>query len=344
MASVLVPLSLRAAEDGGIIAVKGSFLNQLQKRDSVLIGDQLDYGFLLENVAEGTALAFPDYSEKFMDSVEVVRSWQIDTVKTAKAKGKEKRRLFDIKAAVVLTSFDEGNYTLPEIAVQRTLPDGTVDTLLFDAQRLDVRTMPVDTTTYVPHDIKGQIGYPLTFKELLPYIGAVLLLAAIVYAILWYVRKRKREEDPTFGEPAHISALRKLDKFRGSAYWAAEKQKAFYSGVTDALREYIVARYGVGAMEMTTAEIFAGLRKTDLPKELFDEMKELFERADFVKYAKMTVPDEDNAKVIPSAVKFVTQTYQETLEEESASTAQPEEKPSVPVNKTEDETAYMPKN
>ncbi|MBR0361054.1 MAG: hypothetical protein IIX35_01595, partial [Paraprevotella sp.] len=38
--------------------------------------------------------------------------------------------------------------------------------------------------------------------------------------------------------------------------WVPEKQKAFYSGITDALREYIAARYGISAMEMTTAEIF----------------------------------------------------------------------------------------
>ena len=87
--------------------------------------------------------------------------------------------------------------------------------------------------------------------------------------------------------------------------------------VTDALREYIVARYGVGAMDMTTAEIFEGLKETDVPEDLYQEMKDLFERADFVKFAKFTASDEENAQVLPQAVRFVTTTYQTQLEEEN---------------------------
>ena len=112
-------------------------------------------------------------------------------------------------------------------------------------------------------------------------------------------------------------ALRKLDKFRGSEYWAPTRQKAFYSGVTDALREYIAARYGVGALEMTTAEIFDGLKGTDLTPELYNELKELFERADFIKFAKHTATDEENATVLPLAVRFVTTTYQAEVEQEN---------------------------
>ena len=70
-------------------------------------------------------------------------------------------------------------------------------------------------------------------------------------------------------------------------------------------------------MEMTTAEIFEGLKGTDVPADLYEEMKDLFERADFVKFAKFTASDEDNAKVLPGAVRFVTTTYQSQLEEES---------------------------
>ena len=92
--------------------------------------------------------------------------------------------------------------------------------------------------------------------------------------------------------------------------WAADKQKAFYSGVTDALREYISARYGISAMEMTTAEIFRDMKSTDAPEDLLKEMKELFERADFVKFAKFVASDEENASVLPVAVRFVTETYQ----------------------------------
>ena len=85
----------------------------------------------------------------------------------------------------------------------------------------------------------------------------------------------------------------------------------------DYMREYMADRYGVSALERTTAEIFDDLKQTDIPKDLYDEMKQLFEVSDFVKFAKLTVPDEDNAKVVPAAVRFVTSTYQTEIDEEA---------------------------
>ena len=71
---------------------------------------------------------------------------------------------------------------------------------------------------------------------------------------------------------------------------------------------------------MTTAEIVKELKDTDVPADLQVGLKELFERADFVKFAKYVASDEDNASVLPLAVRFVTETYQtEVLEENETS-------------------------
>lgn len=337
---------------GKVVEMKGSFLRPLQPRDSVLIADQLKYGFRLEGVAEGTGLAFPDFSKGFSDSVEVVGSWQLDTIKTYKGK-KDAPSTYDIEGSIVITSFDEGVYQLPQLAALRaSATDGTVDTLVFDPQVLEVKTMPVDTATFQIHDLKGQVRYPITFKEVLPYILGILLLAAIVAAAVWYIlRKRRLQKEEEAAEPAYIIALKKLEHFRGDKYWAPEKQKVFYSGITDALREYIVDRFGVEAMEMTTAEIFAGLKDQDIPKDIYSEMKALFERADFVKFAKSVATDEENAAALPSAVRFVTATYQAQLDSEqqnqNENIAQAEpEKPSDKKDGDSDEpdySAYMPK-
>ena len=180
-------------------------------------------------------------------------------------------------------------------------------------------TMPVDTATFVPHDIKGVIRYPVTFAEVAPWVAGGLGCIGLIVLAVWLIRRYRRNHNPEYirKDPAHIVALRKLDKYRGNKMWAADKQKIFYSGITDTLREYISARYGVGAMEMTTAEIFADLKHADVPAELLGELKELFERADFVKFAKFTADDEDNAKALPTAVRFVTSTYQAEIEDSS---------------------------
>ena len=135
----------------------------------------------------------------------------------------------------------------------------------------------------------------------------------------WLVIRYRRRHNPEYikKDPPHIIALRELDKYRGNKMWVPEKQKAFYSGITDTLREYIAARYGIGAMEMTTAEIFKDMKQTDAPADLLEEMKDLFERADFVKFAKFTASEEENASALPVAVRFVTSTYQTEVEEET---------------------------
>ena len=76
-------------------------------------------------------------------------------------------------------------------------------------------------------------------------------------------------------------------------------------------------RFSIDAKEMTTAEIFAALKKNpDLTPDLYEQTKELFETADFVKFAKFIVSDEYNAKALPAAVRFVTATYQVEVEKE----------------------------
>lgn len=312
--SVLLAAVLPASA-GGIIPQKGSFVRPLTPRDSILVADRLLYGVELTEVPDSVTLAFPPIVNPLMEEVLSTPVWQIDTVRVRKIRATN-RRLLDIRAQFAVQPFADGFFDLPPIAVQRTQPDGTVDTLLFEPQTIEVCTMPVDTATFIPHDLRGQAGYPVTVSEVLPWLLLFWLAVLLVAGLVAWLRSRKRSaEGPAFREPAHITALRKLDKWRGDKFWAPERQKQFYSGVTDALREYIVARYGVGAMEMTTAEIFDGLRGTDIPADLYEEMKDLFERADFVKFAKYVATPEDNASVLPQAVRFVTSTYQAPAEE-----------------------------
>ena len=300
-----------AVPQGQIVPMKGAFLLQSEQRDSVLIGDQLLYGVEMRLVEEGTQFALPEWQNDPKGGVIAVSPWILDTLKVTRQRN-GLPRLLDIRAGLVITSFDEGQYELPRILMQRYSKDGAVDTLVFDPMRLEVKTMPVDTATFEPHPMKDQIRYPVTVQEVAPWVFAVQLLAAlIILAVCLYIIYRKRDELPFVRkEPAHIVALRKLDGLRGKNMWAPEKQKAFYSGVTDALREYIADRYGVGAMEMTTAELFRDMKNTDAPEELLKEMKVLFETADFVKFAKYVASDEDNAAALPLAVRFVTETYQ----------------------------------
>ena len=294
-----------------------SFLQPLQERDSVLIADQLLYGFELDGVTEGTRLIPTEIADSLDQNILSLSPWILDTVKVT-GNGKENPRTLDIKGSVRIAPFLEGEYELPPIELRRLAPDGTEDTLVFDPLRLEVKTMPVDTATFEIHDIKGQVRYPVTFAEVFPWVLLYWVLAVIIILTVCLVMIRRRKSDPEYvrKDPAHIVALRQLDSYRGSSLWAPEKQKTFYSGVTDTLRAYMAERFGFGAMEMTTAEIFDEMKDKDAPEKVVGEVKELFERADFVKFAKYVASDDENAAALPVAVRFVTETYQAEVENE----------------------------
>ena len=148
--------------------------------------------------------------------------------------------------------------------------------------------------------------------------GMLLVTLLVILAVcLTQLRRRRAAGEDKPKDPAYIVALRELDKWRGDKFWAPDKQKSYYSGITDALKNYIEDRFGVDAPEMTTAELFDALKQAeDLPADLREELRELFECADFVKFAKHTASQEENARALPTAVRFVTSTYQTVLEEE----------------------------
>lgn len=298
-------------------------LQQLQKRDSILIADQIRYGVTIEDVKAGEKIALPDFSAASNDTLTILGGWQLDTLvngkavrsRNAKAAARLLRKPFALKASIVLVPFEEGHYALPDVPVIRES-----DTLVFKGLEMDVKTMPVDTATFEIHDIKGQILYPVTFKELLPWISGGLLAAALIALAVWLIiRASKRKAEALKPkDPAYIVALRELDKYRSDKYWAPDKQKAFYSGITDALKFYMDERFGVDAPEMTTAELFDALKSDkDITPEMYSSLKELFERADFVKFAKHIASEQENAAALPLAVRFVTTTYQTDLEKET---------------------------
>ncbi len=295
-----------------------AWLRQVQPRDSILIADQVEYGFQLDSVPEGTRLLLPDFSQASNDTLTLVRGWQIDTLKRFRIRqpgSKERLKLYNLRGSIVVAPFEEGTYRLPDLPVLRN----EADTLVFEGQEMEVKTMPVDTATFRIHDIKDQMRYPLTPQEIIPWMLLFWLVAGLVVlaVCLVLVRRRRAAGVSRQRDPAYIVALRELDKWRGDKFWAPDKQKSFYSGITDALKTYIEDRFGVDAPEMTTAELFDALKGAeDLPADLREELRGVFECADFVKFAKHVASDEENARALPTAVRFVTSTYQTVLEEE----------------------------
>ena len=287
-------------------------VTSLLSRDSVLIGDQVRWSIPLR-LAPGEEFWFEHPDDPVAPGVVTVEEFSVDTLR-------QRRKYTDVEGHMTLTAFEPGSYFLPPLIamVQRT--DGSVDTLFYEAPTLEVTTVAIDTATFKPFDIKRQIRYPLTFREVAPWVLGGLLFAALTLLLVRQLLYRYRDRG-LFGrarvsDPPHIAALRSLDRIRSKKLWQNDRQKQFYSEVTETLRQYIADFYEVPAMEQTTTQVFDSLKDKEIEPRLFAEVKGLFELADFVKFAKHSASESENEAAVPVAVRFVNTTYQQRLEKE----------------------------
>ncbi|NMB37550.1 MAG: hypothetical protein GX993_05895 [Bacteroidales bacterium] len=296
-----------SAQDNG-----GPQYKSLLSRDSILIGDQIEWRIPVR-ISEGEDYYIERPDEPVAPGVETIKGFHIDTISF-------KRGQLEVEGRMTLTVFDSGSFFLPPVIVHIERADGSVDTLFYDGPIIDVNTIQIDTATFVPFDIKGQIKYPVTFSEILLWIGIALVVALIIWFIVRAV-KRGREGRSFFGrpivkDPPHIVALRSLEKIRGQKLWQNNRHKQFYTAVTDTLRVYISDRYHIAAMEQTSNEMFEELKDKEIDPSLMERLRELFTTADFVKFAKYTPSIGDNENAIPTAVRFVNSTFLQEIEKE----------------------------
>lgn len=281
-------------------------------RDTILIGDQIEWsaGFTLN---EGVELSYAKPQNPLMEGVEIVEEFSLDTLKVRKG-------LLSLEAKMILTSFDSGSYRLPSLVFELIGKDGVRDSLVVVARDLEVTTIEIDTTSFVPFDIKGQIEYKVTFKEMLPWFVTLLILLFLSYLIYRMIQNKRNNKD-LFGrdkvvDPPHIIALRELEKIRNAKMWQSGKEKEFYTAVTDVLREYIEARFLVSTMEKTSGEIISELERMEIERAVFDDLQQLFAVSDLVKFAKYIASGSENENAIPIAVRFVNSTFLQKIDEE----------------------------
>lgn len=112
--------------------------------------------------------------------------------------------------------------------------------------------------------------------------------------------------------PPHQKALNAIDKLKREKMAASEDQKAYYTMLTDTLRQYIQERFGFNAKEMTSAEILQHLHETG-DRDMLDELTELFQTADLVKFAKYSTLLNENDLNLVNAVNFIDKTKLENV-------------------------------
>lgn len=173
-------------------------------------------------------------------------------------------------------------------------------------------------------DLKEVIAPEFVLWDYIWWMGWVLLAVAIAFAA-WYgyqfYQKHKStdvqvQEEVAPQLPAHVAALQALESLAEKKLWQEGKFKQFHTELTDILRVYIEARYKVPAMECTTDEILEELLElTMTQKSSHNNLKEVLQMADLVKFAKYEPLPDENQMVYMNSRLFIEQTKESVVEE-----------------------------
>lgn len=270
----------------------------------LLIGEQRE---LTLDVTCGAAqkLQMPDLRplQPLHDGVEIVDVLGSDT--TLLNDGKR----MQVQNRYAITAWDSAFVYLPPFEVK---VDG--QTYHSKSLALKVLTVPVDTVHVdrfaPPKTIQNN---PFSWDDWRPVLWLFAINQLLAILLLW-LYSRWRENKPIIRLtkrkvklPPHQVAMSEIERIKGERKWAEEDSKEYYTQLTDTLRTYIKERYGFNATEMTSSEIIDRLLQ-EQDETALSELRQLFQTADLVKFAKWTTLINENDANLVNAIDFINQT------------------------------------
>lgn len=269
---------------------------------SIQIGEQAR---LRLSVAQPTNLqvSIPILSDTITKGIEIVEIVKADTISLSDSR-------IQVNYDYLITSFDSGFYFIPSYTYA-----AAGDTLSTAPLGLSVTTVTVNPEIDDIKTIKPIMDAPFYWSELFTWVGyfllAFLVVSLIIFVLLKYVLKKKVpfiDQTPQPVIPPHIVALEKLEEIKVQKIWQCGDIKVFYTQVTDVLRVYLEGRFGINAMELTSDEIMALVKKEPGLNEVRAALKDLLTLADLVKFAKMVPIENQNERSLLIAFDVVDKT------------------------------------
>jgi hypothetical protein len=277
----------------------------------IYIGDQIKYTVTVEQPAN-LNLTLPVIKDSLMKNIEILSGPIFDTAQSGNG-------IIKITEKYLITSFDSGYYQVPPVYAELKNEEG-IKRFYSDYSQIEVmrvKIAPADTTAKI-YDIISPYRAPVTIGEIIPWVLAAALLAALIWYGLRLIKKfRKKKtgiEEVIIKDPAHIIAFRELEKLRDDQVWQKGDIKLYYTRLTEILRQYLENRYNVFSLELTTAETLDALVKTGFKKDAsYNQLRTILSGADLVKFAKYNPEPAENDVHFQNSWNFVQVTKAEVI-------------------------------
>ena len=255
-------------------------------------------------------VSFPIFKDTLIRGIEILKVFPQDTTVLSETR-------IAVKQDILVTSFDSALYFIPgaefisENNVYKSNP-----------LALKVLTYEIDPESTDVFDIKNIRKPDFVLSD---YYWIIICIVLIILAALgvWFAYKRWKNRvgnaemlDNTPKIPPYDQAILSLDELKEKKLWQQGFNKEYYTSLTDILRKYLNDEYGINAMEMTTSEILQAIKNNENVKPALNNLKQILELSDFVKFAKMTPLKDDNEMSMANALIFVNETKPKPVEVE----------------------------
>ncbi len=284
------------------------------EKNTLTIGDQTQLTLKYAPFVKGTNVIFhlPDSLKGW----EIVDTGKIDTVSANNA--------LSLQQNFIITAFDSGKYVIPPFAAQLSSDSQKLKSNTLD---LFVNTIDVDTTKPFK-DIKDivQVEEPGFFNKVVNFlannklpIAAIIIGLIMIAALLWYfLFYKKKQTTQLVYETPYQKSWRMLQELDEEHLYEQGKIKEHYSQLSDILRAYFEAQFGLNAMEQTTDELIKSVKHNSSLRKIRPELKRLLQTADLAKFAKANPMPEEHRFCVEAAYSILKRTKPEETTTSSA--------------------------
>lgn len=160
---------------------------------------------------------------------------------------------------------------------------------------------PKDITR--PEDVRRDA---LTMRQVALALDALFVAVVAALSIAGWLRRRPKVIPPP-PPPRHPYYIARdaLEVLSRGDLLARGLTKDYYDAVSDVVRRYLGGVRGFDAIEMTTDEILAHMRKHPLAGVTFVEVENLLRECDLVKFARYVPAHEDSDEILAAAISLV---------------------------------------
>ena len=265
-------------------------------------------------------LAYDYEDQKKQYKLEFGPDTHYDEIDTVKSDG----NLIILSKDLQFFAFDSAGMVVPPFKFVVNGKDTVATQML--ALKCDHPFDNIPADVQATRDLKGVMNPPFVLWDYIWwFFWLQVATTLIVVGTLIYLHYRKHRKQKVAADqpiepkkllPAHVTALQALQELAEKKLWQSGQSKLYYTELTEILRRYIEERYKVSAMESTTDQILEELLELTMSqKSSYNNLKEVLQLADLVKFAKYEPVQDENQMAFMNSRLFVEQTKETVVEE-----------------------------